>query len=107
FEKDIHKKLPPASVTKVMTLLVAAEAIEDGRVSLTDKVTASEGASSLGGSQIYLETGETFSLEEMLIAIAVGSANDACYAVAEHISGTHEAFVEEMNKKAQEIGAVN
>ncbi|MEM5818118.1 MAG: D-alanyl-D-alanine carboxypeptidase family protein, partial [Desulfitobacterium hafniense] len=64
-----------------------------------------EGASSLGGSQIYLEPGETFSLEEMLISIAVGSANDACYAVGEHISGTHEAFVEEMNKKAKEIGA--
>lgn len=107
FEKEMNKRLPPASVTKVMTLLVAAEAVEEGRVSLTDKVTASEGASSLGGSQIYLEPGETFSLEEMLIAIAVGSANDACYAVAEHINGTHEAFVEEMNKKAQELGAVN
>ncbi len=105
FEKEIHKELPPASVTKLMTLLVAAEAVESGRVSLTDKVTASEGASSLGGSQIYLEPGETFSLEEMLISIAVGSANDACYAVGEHISGTHEAFVEEMNKKAKEIGA--
>ncbi|AFM01184.1 MULTISPECIES: D-alanyl-D-alanine carboxypeptidase family protein [Desulfitobacterium] len=105
FEKEIHKELPPASVTKLMTLLVAAEAVESGRVSLTDKVTASEGASSLGGSQIYLEPGETFSLEEMLISIAVGSANDACYAVGEHISGTHEAFVEEMNKKAKAIGA--
>jgi len=107
YEKEIHKKLPPASVTKLMTLLVAAEAVESGRVSLTDKVTASEGASSLGGSQIYLEPGETFTLEEMLISIAVGSANDSCYAVAEHISGTHEAFVEEMNKKAKEIGANN
>ena len=107
FEKDIHRKLPPASVTKLMTLLVAAEAVESGRVSLTDKVTASEGASALGGSQIYLEPGETFSLEEMLISIAVGSTNDSCYAVAEHISGTHEAFVEEMNKKAKAIGANN
>lgn len=105
FEKEIHKELPPASVTKLMTLLVAADAVQSGRVNLTDKVTASEGASSLGGSQIYLEPGETFSLEEMLISIAVGSANDACYAVAEHISGTHEAFVEDMNKKAKEIGA--
>lgn len=104
FTKEEHKKLPPASVTKLMTLLVAAEAIEQGRVKLTDKVTASELAASLGGSQIYLEPGETFSLEEMLIAIAVGSANDACVAVAEHISGTHEAYVEEMNKKAQELG---
>lgn len=104
YEKDPHKELPPASVTKLMTLLVAADAIESGRVKLTDKVTASEKACSLGGSQIYLEPGETFSLEEMLIAIAVGSANDACVAAAEHISGTHEAFVEEMNKKAQELG---
>lgn len=107
FEKEIHKELPPASVTKLMTMLVAADAVQSGRVNLTDKVTASEGASSLGGSQIYLEPGETFSLEEMLISIAVGSANDACYAVAEHISGTHEAFVEDMNKKAKEIGANN
>ncbi|WP_206812792.1 D-alanyl-D-alanine carboxypeptidase family protein [Paradesulfitobacterium ferrireducens] len=104
YEKDPHKELPPASVTKLMTLLVAADAIESGRVKLTDKVTASEKACSLGGSQIYLEPGETFSLEEMLIAIAVGSANDACVAAAEHISGTHEAYVEEMNKKAQELG---
>lgn len=104
YEKDPHKELPPASVTKLMTLLVAADAIESGRVKLTDQVTASEKACSLGGSQIYLEPGETFSLEEMLLAIAVGSANDACVAVAEHISGTHEAYVEEMNKKAQELG---
>lgn len=104
YEKDPHKELPPASVTKLMTLLVAADALESGRVKLTDKVTASANACSLGGSQIYLEPGETFSLEEMLIAIAVGSANDACVAVAEHISGTHEAYVEAMNKKAQELG---
>ncbi|MHB1404122.1 MAG: D-alanyl-D-alanine carboxypeptidase family protein [Desulfitobacteriaceae bacterium] len=104
FEKDPHKELPPASVTKLMTLLVAADALQTGRVKLTDKVTASENACKLGGSQIYLEPGETFSLEEMLIAIAVGSANDACVAVAEHISGTHEAYVEEMNKKAQDLG---
>jgi D-alanyl-D-alanine carboxypeptidase (penicillin-binding protein 5/6) len=105
FEKEANKELPPASVTKLMTLLVAADAVESGRVKLTDKVTASENASKLGGSQIYLEPGETFPLEEMLISIAVGSANDACVAVAEHISGTHEAFVGEMNKKAQELGA--
>ena len=104
FEKEPHKELPPASVTKLMTLLVAADALQTGRVKLTDKVTASENACKLGGSQIYLEPGETFSLEEMLIAIAVGSANDACVAVAEHISGTHEAYVEEMNKKAQDLG---
>ncbi len=104
FEKEAHKRLPPASVTKLMTLLVAVEAVESGKVKLTDKVIASENAWKLGGSQIYLEPGETFSLEQMLIAISAGSANDACVAVAEHISGTHEAFVEEMNNKAQELG---
>ncbi|AFM42204.1 D-alanyl-D-alanine carboxypeptidase [Desulfosporosinus acidiphilus SJ4] len=107
YEKDMHKELPPASVTKLMTLLVAAEAIDSGKVKLTDKITASENASKLGGSQIYLEPGETFTLEQMLIAIAVGSANDGCVAVAEHIDGTHEAFVEEMNRKAQALGLKN
>lgn len=107
YEKDSHKELAPASVTKLMTLLVAADAVASGKVKLTDKVTASENASKLGGSQIYLEPGETFTLEQMLIAIAVGSANDGCVAVAEHISGTHEAFVEEMNRKAQALGLKN
>jgi D-alanyl-D-alanine carboxypeptidase (penicillin-binding protein 5/6) len=107
YEKDSHKELPPASVTKLMTLLVAADAVASGKVKLTDKVTASENASKLGGSQIYLEPGETFTLEQLLIAIAVGSANDGCVAVAEHIDGTHEAFVEEMNNKAQALGLKN
>ena len=107
YEKESHKELPPASVTKLMTLLVAADAVTSGKVKLTDKVTASENASKLGGSQIYLEPGETFTLEQMLIAIAVGSANDGCVAVAEHIDGTHEAFVEEMNRKAQSLGLKN
>jgi|SRR5680860_198963 len=107
FEKEANMELAPASVTKIMTLLVAADAVASGKVKLTDKVTASENASKLGGSQIYLEPGETFSLEEMLIAIAVGSANDGCVAVAEHISGTHEAFVEEMNNKVKELGLKN
>ncbi len=107
YEKEAHKELPPASVTKVMTLLVAADAVASGKVKLTDIVTASENASKLGGSQIYLKPGETFTLEQMLIAIAVGSANDACVAVAEHINGTHEAFVEEMNNKALALGLKN
>ncbi|MGI6119475.1 MAG: D-alanyl-D-alanine carboxypeptidase family protein [Desulfosporosinus sp.] len=107
YEKETHKELPPASVTKIMTLLVAADAIASEKVKLTDTVVASENASKLGGSQIYLEPGETFTLEEMLIAIAVGSANDSCVAVAEHIFGTHEAFVEEMNNKAQALGLKN
>jgi len=107
YEKDAHKELPPASVTKIMTLLVAADAVASEKVKLTDKVVASENASKLGGSQIYLEPGETFTLEQMLIAIAVGSANDGCVAVAEHINGTHESFVEEMNNKAQALGLKN
>ena len=104
YEKESHKQLAPASVTKIMTLLVAADAIASGKVKLTDTVTGSANASSLGGSQIYLKPGETFTLEQMLYAIAVGSANDGCVAVAEHIDGTHEAFVEEMNLKAQALG---
>lgn len=107
YEKEAHKELPPASVTKIMTLLVAADAVASGKVKLTDIVTASENASKLGGSQIYLKPGETFTLEQMLIAIAVGSANDGCVAVAEHINGTHEAFVEEMNNKALALGLKN
>ncbi|MBC2724033.1 MAG: D-alanyl-D-alanine carboxypeptidase, partial [Desulfosporosinus sp.] len=99
YEKESHKELAPASVTKIMTLLIAADAVAQEKVKLTDTVTASENACKLGGSQIYLEPGETFSLEQMLIAIAVGSANDGCVAVAEHINGTHEAFVEDMNRK--------
>ncbi|NLL53003.1 MAG: D-alanyl-D-alanine carboxypeptidase [Peptococcaceae bacterium] len=107
YEKEPHKELPPASVTKLMTLLVACEAIENGKADLKDTVVASEKASSLGGSQIYLEPGEKFSLEEMLISIAVGSANDACVAVAEHLFGTHEEFVAAMNEKAQALGLKN
>lgn len=107
YEKEAHKELPPASVTKIMTLIVAVEAIEQGIVKLTDIVTCSERASSLGGSQIYLEPGEQFTLEEMLIAIAVGSANDACVAVAEHIYGTHEEFVDMMNKKVKDLKLAN
>ncbi len=107
YEKESHKELAPASVTKIMTLLIAVEAIEQGIVKLTDVVTCSDRASSLGGSQIYLEPGEQFSLEEMLIAIAVGSANDACVAVAEHIYGTHEEFVDMMNKKVTELKLAN
>ena len=104
FEKNADKELPPASVTKVMTLLVALEAVENGKVKLTDTVAASENASKMGGSQIYLEQGEEMDLKTMLISIAVGSANDACVAVAEHIAGSHEVYVEMMNDKAAELG---
>lgn len=102
--KNMDKELPPASVTKIMTLLVTLDALEEGKVKLTDRVAASENAWKMGGSQIYLEPGEELSLEEMLISIAVGSANDACVAVAEHIAGTHEEFVELMNQRAKKLG---
>ncbi len=107
YEKEPHKRVAPASVTKVMTLLVATEAIAKGKVKWEDRVVASEAAWELGGSQIWLEPGEEFSLREMMIAIAVGSANDACVVVAEHIAGSHEAFVEMMNQKAKSLGLKN
>ncbi len=107
FEKNPHKELPMASVTKLMTLLLASEAVESGKVKLTDKVTATENAWHMGGSQIYLEPGEEMIMKEMLIAIAVGSANDASVAVAEHIAGSEESFVDAMNQKAQELGLKN
>jgi len=107
YEQDAQKKWYPASMTKMMTLILALEAVEQGKVKLTDKVTASENACSYGGSQVWLEPGESFTLEQMLIAIAVGSANDASVAVAEYIGGTEENFVEMMNKRARELGAKN
>lgn len=102
--KNPDKELPMASVTKIMTLLLAVEAVEQGKASLDERVVASENAWEMGGSQIYLEPGEEFSLKEMLIAVAVGSANDASVAVAEHLMGSEEAFVEAMNQRAQQMG---
>lgn len=104
FEKNAHKSLPPASVTKLMTLLIAIEAVDQGKASLKDRVKGSEESSGMGGSQIYLEVGEEFSLEELLISVAVGSANDASVAVAEHIAGSHQGFVDMMNEKAKSLG---
>ncbi|KNZ70780.1 serine-type D-Ala-D-Ala carboxypeptidase [Thermincola ferriacetica] len=104
FEKAADVERPPASVTKVMTLLVALEQLAKGKISLSDKVVTSENASGMGGSQVYLEPNEELSMREMLISIAVGSANDACVAVAEHIAGSHEAYVKMMNEKAKELG---
>ncbi len=104
FEKEPDKELPMASVTKLMTLLLATDAVESGKVKLTDKVTVTENASHMGGSQVFLEPGEEMTMKEMIIAVAVGSANDASVAVAEHISGSEEAFVEAMNQRARELG---
>lgn len=104
YQQNAHKELPPASVTKVMTMLLALEAVEDGKVKLTDQVTVSERAASMGGSQMYMEVGEVHTLEELLEGIAIVSANDACVATAEYIAGSEEAFVEKMNSRAQELG---
>lgn len=105
--KNEHKKLAPASMTKLMTLLLAFEDLEEGKVGLKDTVIASENAWKMGGSQIYLEPGEEMTYEDMLISIAVGSANDSCVAVAEHLEGTHKNFVDRMNKKAKMLGLKN
>lgn len=104
FEKNAHEQRPCASVTKVMTLLLVFEAIDDGKLSLDDTITASEHASSMGGSDIWLETGETMSADDMIKATTVASANDAAVALAEHISGSEYSFVEAMNKRAKELG---
>lgn len=107
YKKQAQQKLPPASITKIMTMLLTVEAIEEGRVELDDKIMVSEHAAEMGGSQIWLEPGEEMTLEELLKAVAVVSANDACVAIAEYIYGTEAEFVEEMNKKAQELGMKN
>lgn len=107
YEKEPHKRLPMASVTKLMTLLLATEAVERGDFKLSDKVVTSENAWEMGGSQIYLEPGEEMSLWEMLLAVGLQSANDASVAVAEHIMGTEEAFVQAMNDKAKSLGLKN
>ncbi|MDQ0188432.1 D-alanyl-D-alanine carboxypeptidase family protein [Alicyclobacillus cycloheptanicus] len=104
YEKDAHEKLPMASITKVMTLLLIMEALDDGRLKLTDPIKTSEYAASMGGSQIFLEPGETMSAQDMIKGIAVASANDACVAMAEHLSGSEENFVRQMNERAKELG---
>ncbi|HAA09348.1 MAG: D-alanyl-D-alanine carboxypeptidase [Syntrophomonadaceae bacterium] len=105
--KNEHKRLPPASMTKLMTMILAAQDLEEGKVSVKDKVITSEEAWKMGGSQIYLEPGEEMTFEDMMIAIAVGSANDASVAVAEHLEGTHKNFVDRMNKQAKMLGLKN
>lgn len=104
YEKEPYKELPIASVTKIITMLLAVEALDEGKAKLEDMVVTSEYAAGMGGSQIYLEPQEELSFKEMLISIATGSANDACVAVAEHIAGSEEAFVQMMNDRAKELG---
>lgn len=105
-EKNPHEKLPPASVTKVMTMLLTMEAIDSGKISLQDKVTISKQAESKSteGTRLLLEAGEVRTVHELLTGIAVESANDACIAIAEHISGSEEEFVKHMNQRAKELG---
>lgn len=104
YEKNGHKALPPASITKVMTMLLIMEALDRGEIKLTDKVRTSEYAASMGGSQIFLEPGEEMSVEDMLKGIALASGNDASVAMAEHLAGTEKAFVEKMNARAKQLG---
>ncbi len=104
YENNAHEKLAPASVTKVMTMLLIMEAIDSGKIGWDDTVTASEAAAQKGGSQIYLKVGESMSVTDMVKSIAVSSANDCACAMAEHISGSESAFVEKMNQRAKELG---
>ena len=107
YESDSHARLAPASVTKVMTMLLIMEAVDSGKISMTDTVTASEAAAAKGGSQIYLKAGETMSVSDMLKSIAVSSANDCACAMAEHIAGSEEAFVAQMNQRAAQLGMLD
>ena len=107
YEKDADTRLPPASVTKIMTILLIAEAIDSGRISLDDMVTTSDNAASMGGSQVYLEVGESMSVHDMLKAVVITSGNDAATAMAEHIAGSAEGFVALMNQRAAELGMEN
>ena len=104
WESNAHERLAPASVTKVMTMLLIMEAVDSGKIAMSDMVTASETAAAKGGSQIFLKAGETMSVSDMLKSIAVSSANDCACAMAEHIAGSEEAFVARMNQRAAELG---
>ena len=107
FEQNPDEALPPASVTKVMTLLLVMEAIDSGKLSLSDMVSVSAHAASMGGSQVYLKEGETMSVEEMLKCVIIASANDCAVALAEHVAGSEEAFVGAMNARATALGMQN
>ncbi|WP_379668355.1 D-alanyl-D-alanine carboxypeptidase family protein [Pueribacillus sp. YX66] len=107
YNKESDKQLPPASMTKIMTMILIMEQIDKGTLTLNEKVRASERASSMGGSQIFLEEGEEMTVEELLKAVAIASANDASVALAEHIAGTEEEFVKRMNDKVNDLGLKN
>ena len=107
YNKNGNEKLPPASVTKIMTLLLTMEAIDDGRLKLEDTVSVSEYAASKGGSQVYLEPGETMGLEDIIKSVVIASANDAAVTLAEAVAGSETSFVKMMNDKAAELGMNN
>ena len=107
YENNADEALPPASVTKIMTLLIVMEAIDEGKIALSDMVSVSNNAASMGGSQVYLEVGEQMSVDEMIKCVVVSSANDAAVALAEYVAGSEEVFVELMNAKAKELGMEN
>jgi D-alanyl-D-alanine carboxypeptidase (penicillin-binding protein 5/6) len=104
FAKEPHKRWPPASMTKMMLMLIVMEKIEEGSIKLEEEIIVSAFASKIGGSQVYLKEGEVFTLEELMKAIVIHSANDACVAIAEYTAGSSEAFVDMMNQRAQELG---
>ncbi|MDF2854494.1 MAG: D-alanyl-D-alanine carboxypeptidase [Neobacillus sp.] len=104
YEKNSNEQLPPASMTKIMTMLLIMEAIDEGKLTWDEKISTSEYAASMGGSQIFLEPGEQMTTKQMLQGIAIGSGNDASVAMAERIGGSEEAFVEMMNEKTKELG---
>lgn len=107
YEKNAYEHLSPASVTKVMSMLLVLEAIESGKISLDDEVSTSENAVAMGGSQIWLEQGETMTVDELFKAVVIASANDACTALAEYIAGSTASFVTMMNERAKELGLEN
>lgn len=107
YEKNTDESLYPASITKIMTLILIFDAIKDGKIGLEDTVTVSEHAASMGGSQVFLEAGETQTVETLIKCIAIASANDACVAMAEYISGSESAFVDRMNERAAGLGMNN
>ena len=107
YEEDADLVLPPASITKIMTLLLVIEAVERGELAYTDIVTVGEHACSMGGAQIFLEPGEQMTVEELFKAVSIASANDAAVALAEHVAGSEMAFVARMNTRAQELGMTN
>lgn len=107
YESNPDERVPIASVTKVMTMLLIMEAVDSGKITLDDMVTVSENAMSYGGSTMFLETGEQLTVNDMMKGIAVASANDGCVAMAEHLAGSESAFVDMMNAKAQELGMEN